>query len=88
MKLEQRIRQVEAETGKRIIVRGVRSDEADFRGRLIVHKGYCVLEYRDDEPGYFWHVPIIEELLRLVQEGRGSVTLLEGGRQFIDVPLD
>ena len=88
MALEDRIREVEARTGKPIVVRGVRSDEPDFRGRLIARKGYYVVEYRDNVPGYFWHVPIIEELLRLIEQGQGSITLLEGNRQFMDVPLD
>ncbi|MFQ6132585.1 MAG: hypothetical protein ACE5R4_11155 [Armatimonadota bacterium] len=86
-RLGERVRAVERATGKRIVLRNVRTCDPSFRGRIAHRPGYVVLEYRDDQPGYFWHVPIVEELLRLVELGAGSVTLYEGDRQYVEVPL-
>jgi len=86
--LRQRVRAVERAAGRRIVLRNVRTSDPSFRGRIVRRPGYIVLEYRDDQPGYFWHVAIIEELLRLVELGAGSLTLYEGDRQYVEVPLE
>lgn len=86
--LRERVLTAERATGKRIVLRNVRTADPSFRGRIVRRPGYVVLEYRDDQPGYFWHVPIVEELLRLVELGAGSVTLYEGDRQYVELPLE
>jgi len=87
MKIDQRIRKLERLRGKRIVLRGVRTNNAQFRGRLVERNGYIVIEYRDDKPGYFWHYEIIEELLDLVEKGSRNIILYEGDYQYMDVPL-
>ncbi|MGQ9730727.1 MAG: hypothetical protein ACUVX8_05570 [Candidatus Zipacnadales bacterium] len=86
--IEARIQRLEAVTGKRIIVRPVRSRCQCFRGRLTEKAQYIVLEYRDDVPGYFWHHDILHELLDCIEEGRGQqITLYDGDVQYVEVPL-
>ncbi len=87
MKIDERIRKLERLRGKRIVLRGVRTNNAQFRGRLVERNGYIVIEYRDDKPGYFWHYEIIEELLDLVEKGSRNIILYEGDYQYMDVPL-
>ncbi len=87
MKIDERIRKLERLRGKRIVLRGVRTNNAQFRGRLVERNGYIVIEYRDDKPGYFWHYEIIEELLDLVEKGSCNIILYEGDYQYMDVPL-
>jgi hypothetical protein len=85
MNVEERIRRIEKERGKKVILRGVRVPDARFRGRIVERPRCIVLEYRDDEPGYFWHYEIIEELLDAVERGIKNVTLFEGDYQFMEL---
>lgn len=87
MNIDERVRRLERLRGKRIVLRGMRTTNAHFRGRLIERNGYIVLQYRDDRPGYFWHYEIIEELLDLVEKQSGSITLYDGDYQYMEVPV-
>ena len=87
MKIDERIRKLEQLRRKRIVLRGVRTNDPHFRGRLLERKSYIVLEYRDDKPGYFWQYEIIEELLDLVEKESSNIILYEGDYQYVDVPL-
>ena len=85
--MDDRISKLEELCGKRIVLRGVRTSNKHFRGRLVERNGYIVLEYRDDQPGYFWHYKIIEELLDLVEKRSGNIILYEDDYQYVEVPL-
>ena len=87
MSIFERIIQLERSTGKRILLRGIRETNPEFRGRITKRPLYYLLEYRDDEPGYFWHYDIVAELLDCLEQERVNVTLYEDGCQFQEVPL-
>lgn len=61
--------------GKPVSVRGVTTPDRGFRGRLRVQQDRVVIEYQIAEQGYFWHIPIIEELLDLAAGGRTAAEL-------------
>ena len=82
-----RIIQLERKTGKRLVLRAVHDPNPQFRGRLTQRPLYYLLEYRDEEPGYFWHHGIIAELLDCLEQGRLNITLFEGDLQYQEVPL-
>ncbi len=83
-----RIRRLEAARGKTIVLRAVRSVLPCFRGRLTERRSCFVLEFRDDNPGFFWHHDIIRELLTCLEEERGkSVVLYDGDVQYVELPL-
>ncbi len=71
--LDRRLREVEEQIGKRIVLRPVRGPERNFRGRIASIPGAVVLEYRDETAGYFWDSDIIEELLDHLAAGGGPV---------------
>ncbi len=77
MTLEQRLRDLQARLGKAILVRGVHAPEPEFRGRIIERPRHIVIEYRDDNPGYFWDQDLLAELVEYLEQGRVNVTLLE-----------
>jgi hypothetical protein len=85
--IDERVRAIEKRCGKRIVLRGVRTNKAHFRGRLTERHRHIVLEYRDDKPGDFWHYKIIEELLDLVEKRSGNIILYEGEYQYVEVPV-
>ena len=70
-------RRAEQAAGQPIRIRGVRTDRPGFRGRLSPHPGYLLLEYQVAQAGYFWHLPIIEELLARAAAGCREA-LIEG----------
>jgi hypothetical protein len=41
----------------------MRSPDPCFRGRLTVEPARVLIEHQSAQAGYFWHIPIIEELL-------------------------
>jgi len=72
----ERLRQeAEQAAGCRIVLRGIKPEDVEFRGRIISRPGYILVEYRDEIAGYFWSEAIIEELLRAVVEGRRDLML-------------
>jgi hypothetical protein len=60
-----------------VLVRGIRVPDPDFRGRLQVEPSRVLIEYQVAQPGYFWHIPIIEELLDQAVAGRTTAELRE-----------
>jgi len=75
--LEGKRRQVEAALRRTVVVRGIQTPDAAFRGRLRVKPGRVLIEYQIAEHGYFWHIPIIERLLSLALAGETSAELRE-----------
>lgn len=85
--IDERIKQVEARTGKQVILRAVRTRNPAFRGRATEKRTHFVLEYRDENPGYFWDRDVIRELLTCVEKGVGkTVTLYDGDVQYVEIP--
>jgi hypothetical protein len=87
MTLDERVKQVEAHVGKRLIIRSVRTPEEGFRGRVQVGVRSVLIEYREDTPGYFWGYELLEELLDHVEQGRPSAIIYEGGIQYVPTSL-
>jgi hypothetical protein len=61
--VEAKRRAVSQLLGRPVVVRGIRSPDAGLRGRLTVEPGRILIEHQASQAGYFWHIPIIEELL-------------------------
>lgn len=76
-RVEEQRAAVEERLGRPVVVRGVQTPDPNFRGRLRVEPGRVVVEYQISEYGYFWHIPIIEQLLARALEGECSVVLTE-----------
>jgi hypothetical protein len=75
--LQQSIRQAERAAGMPIVIKEVRVPDTAFRGRVTKKAGFLLLEYQVAQPGYFWHIPIIEELLRRIQAGESDAEIRE-----------
>jgi hypothetical protein len=73
--LEPQRRRAERALGMRVWVRGVRRQDHSFRGRAVRRRGWVVVEYQLAEGGYFWHLPIIEEILARLAAGETEVRL-------------
>lgn len=73
--LEQKRQAVARSLGRPVYVRGMRTPDVGLRGRLCVEPGRVVIEYQVSEAGYFWHVPIIEELLDRAAAGEQRAEL-------------
>ncbi len=76
--LEDKRRALARALGRPVVIRGIRTPDPEFRGRLRVEPGRVVIEYQVAQHGYFWHVPIIEELLARAAAGESGVELREG----------
>lgn len=75
MTLDERLRAAERRLGKRIVLRGVRDPDPQWRGRLTERPSHFLLEYRDATVGFFWHHDIIRELLDLLEQGATAAVL-------------
>jgi len=75
--LEEKRRQVELALGRPVLIKQVKREAPDFRGRLRVMKERAVIEYQVAQPGYFWEVETIERLLLLALAGEVDFTLRE-----------
>lgn len=75
--LEAKRRALSQLLGRPVVVRGIRSPEAGFRGRLTVEAGRVLIEHQVSQAGYFWHIPIIEELLDRAAAGELTAELRE-----------
>jgi hypothetical protein len=69
--------EVERAIGMPIVIRGIRTPDRSLRGRVTRRPGYLLLEYQVAMAGYFWHVPIIEELLARIERGEREIELRE-----------
>ena len=76
MNLDERIKSLEKKIGERIVIKGVRGIDPDFKGRLVGKGGYILLEYNDELPGFFWHYETIERLLDLIEQGHRDAILM------------
>jgi hypothetical protein len=70
----QRLR-AERALGMPVRVRGVRTRHQSFRGRALRRQGYILVQYQVAQAGYFWHIPIIEEILARLAAGETEVHL-------------
>lgn len=77
--LERRRREVERRIGMRVVLRGIRTPDPRFRGRVSERPGYLLVEYQVAQPGYFWEAPVVEKLLDLVEAGERELELEEPG---------
>ena len=74
----ERKRRATAELLRRpVVIRGIKTPDAGLRGRLQVEPDRVVIEYQVAQAGYFWHIPIIEELLDRAAAGEVRVELRE-----------
>jgi hypothetical protein len=86
--IDQRIRRIETRTGKRVLLHPVQARNPAFRGRVSERGAHFVVEYRDENPGYFWDRDIVRELLTCIEKGIGkTVTLYDGDVQYVEIPL-
>jgi hypothetical protein len=75
--LERKRHALERYLNRPVSIRGVRLPDRAFRGRLRVGPSRVVIEYQVAQSGYFWHIPIIEELLNRAAAGECAVELRE-----------
>jgi hypothetical protein len=73
--LESKRKRAERALGMPVRVRGVRTRHQFFRGRTVRRQGCVIVEYQVAAAGYFWHVPIIEEILDRLAAGETDVYL-------------
>jgi hypothetical protein len=76
-RLETLRRSVERQIGERIVVRGVRTPDPEFRGRISRQRGRVLIEVQEAMPGYFWEAELAEALLWRVAAGVRSATVTE-----------
>jgi hypothetical protein len=74
-RIEEKRRSLERALGRPVYIRGIRTPDPDFRGRLRVEPSRVLIEYQLAEHGFFWHIPIIEELLSRAAAGQPSAEL-------------
>jgi uncharacterized protein (DUF2126 family) len=77
--LEDKRRALARALGRPVVIRGIRTPDPDFRGRLRVEPHRVLIEYQVAQAGYFWHLPIIEELLARAADGESQAELREAG---------
>jgi uncharacterized protein (DUF2126 family) len=75
--LERKRRALARALGRPVHIRGLTTPDRELRGRLRVEPHRVVIEYQISEHGYFWHVPIIEELLGRAAAGQPTAELRE-----------
>jgi hypothetical protein len=73
--IERKRRSLARALGRPVYIRGVRTPDSTFRGRLSVEPGRVIVEYQVSQAGYFWHIPIIEELLDRAAAGQPTAEL-------------
>jgi len=73
--LEPKRRRAEQALGVPVRVRGVRTRHKSFRGRTVRRQGCVIIEYQVAAAGYFWHIPIIEEILDRLAGGETEIYL-------------
>jgi len=73
--LERQRRALSRALGRPVRVRAVRTPDPGLRGRLRVEPGRVIIEYQVAEEGYFWYVPIVDELLSRAAAGEREVEL-------------
>lgn len=73
--LERQRRALSRALGRPVRVQAVRTPDPELRGRLRVDPDRVIIEYQVSQEGYFWYVPIVEELLRRAAAGEREVEL-------------
>ena len=67
--LEQKRKAVQEKLGLPVVVRGLRTPDASWKGRLYRRRGRIIIEYQVSQVGFFWHAPIVDQLLKAAAEG-------------------
>ena len=73
--LERQRRALSRALDRPVRVRAVRTPDPELRGRLRVDPDRVIIEYQVSQEGYFWYVPIVEELLTRAAAGERHVEL-------------
>ena len=73
--LEEKRRALARALRRPVNVRGIRTPDPGFRGRLRVEPSRVLIEYQVAQSGYFWHLAIIEELLDRAAAGQARADL-------------
>jgi len=73
--LEEKRRALARALCRPIHVRGIHTPDPGFRGQLRVEPHRVLIEYQVAQHGYFWHLPIIEELLDRAAAGQARADL-------------
>lgn len=68
---------VERATNLKVLIRGVRWDDERIRGRLRQVDDVLYVEFKDETPGYFWHIDTVSELLKLAMLGCRNIELYD-----------
>ncbi|MCS7254542.1 MAG: hypothetical protein RMK18_05495 [Armatimonadota bacterium] len=68
---------VERMTDLKVCIRGVRWDDRRVKGKLRQVNDVLYVEFRDDNPGYFWHIDTVRKLLHLAMLGCRNVELYD-----------
>lgn len=78
MELEEKRRRLEKRLGAHIEVRGVKVlTNPDFRGRLRVHGSHILVEYQEEQPGFFWYAETVNFLLNMLAWGARFFVIYE-----------
>lgn len=86
--LERKRRSLALSLGRPVFIRGLRTPDSTLRGRLRVEPARVLIEYHIPQTGYFWHIPIIEELLDRAAAGELSTELRELSHGGDERPAD
>ncbi len=86
MDIDTRIAEAEEATGKRLIVRAITTPEPQFRAWVDVRADSVIIEYAEEQPGYFWGYELLERLLEWVEDGGASAWFYEQGDRLIRIP--
>lgn len=86
MEIDRRIADIEAELGRRLIVREVRTPERTLRGRVEVRASTVLIEYCAELQGYFWGYELLEELLDWVESEARSACFYEHNGRLLRIP--
>ncbi|MGD9494733.1 MAG: hypothetical protein AB7Y46_00355 [Armatimonadota bacterium] len=88
MEIDAHIARIEERLGKRLIVRAVRTPEPELRGYVEVRPHRVLIEYSEEQPGYFWAYELLERLLEWVEAGGGSSYFYDHAGRLLRVPAD
>lgn len=78
MELEEKRRRLERRLGAHIEVRGVKVlKNPKFRGRLRVRGSHVIVEYQEEQPGFFWYADTVNLLLNMLAWGARFLVVCE-----------
>jgi hypothetical protein len=73
-----RMERLEAVLGARLHFRLVHMPDPGLRGRVVEKRGVVEIECNDVNPGFFWHLDVLRELLTRLEGGEAApITLMD-----------